>query len=74
MLQDTLERKASDSADSDDNKAPTGGVRDSQLISSQNSGNLKAKGGDPHGAVARMQEKELQDIRKEVAEKNKKVI
>jgi hypothetical protein len=74
MLQNTLERKASDSADSDDNKAPKGGVRDSQLIGSQNSGNLKAKGGDPHGAVARMQEKELQDIRKEVAEKNKKVI
>jgi hypothetical protein len=67
MLQDTLGRKTIDSADSDDNKAPKEGVRDSQLIGSQNSGNLKAKGGDPHGAVARMQEKELQDIRKEVA-------
>lgn len=73
MLKDTLEEKVGDSRNDEENKTPTG-TRDSQILNSQKSGNSKAKGGDPHGAIARMQEKELEEIRKKKAEEAKKVI
>lgn len=73
MLKDTLEQKVDDSINHEENKTPTG-TRDSQIINSQKSGNSKAKGGDPHGAIARMQDKELEEIRQRNAEEAKKVI